>query len=92
MRQRTSTKDRMTPLFWGGSLSSFSTCGPGTQGEGCFKADNHSGISQIEEKRLRRISRFKRWTPPRSEPVTKIIGHCHIKNQPILRLSQPTSF
>ena len=42
-------KGRMTPLFWGGSLSSFSTCAPGTQGEGCFKADNHSGMSQIEE-------------------------------------------
>ena len=42
-------KGRMTPLFWGGALSSFSTCAPGTQGEGCFKADNHSGMSQIEE-------------------------------------------
>ena len=42
-------KGRMTPLFLGGSLSSFSTCAPGTQGEGCFKADKHSGMSQIEE-------------------------------------------
>ena len=39
----------MTPLFLGGSLSSFSSFAPGTQGEGCFKMANHSGMRQIEE-------------------------------------------
>ena len=49
MPQRTATLGHMPPLFWGGSLSSFSTCAPGTQGEGCFKMANHSEMSQIEE-------------------------------------------
>ena len=30
--QRDATLGHIPPLFWGGSLSSFSTCGPGTQG------------------------------------------------------------
>ena len=49
MPHPTATKGRMTPLFLGGSLTAFSTCAPGTQGEGRFKAANHSGMSHIEE-------------------------------------------
>ena len=59
-----SVRDRMTPLFWGGSLTAFSTCGPGTQGEGCFKMANHSGMRQIEESGSAAFSRFSHATPP----------------------------
>ena len=49
MPQRASTLGHIPPLFLGGSLSSFSTCAPGTQGEGCFSVDNHNRIRDIEE-------------------------------------------
>ena len=48
-QQRDATLGHIPPLFWGGSLTAFSTCAPGTQGEGCFKMANHSVMSQIEE-------------------------------------------
>ena len=79
MLQRTSTKGRMTPLFLGGSLSSFSTCAPGTQGEGCFKMANHGGMSQIDECSRGRPKPKTHVTPPPSEPVTNFIGHCNTK-------------
>ena len=41
-------KDRMTPLFLGGSLTSPPYMRPGTR-EGRFKAANHSGMSHIDE-------------------------------------------
>ena len=64
MPHPTATKGRMTPLFWGGSLTAFSTCAPGTQGEGCFKMANHSGMSQIEESGFAAFSRFSHAVPP----------------------------
>ena len=48
MPQRTATKGHMTPLFGGGSLSSFSFSRVGS-GAGRFRCDNHSGMRQIEE-------------------------------------------
>ena len=38
----------MTPLFWGGSLTS-SAFLPRPQREGRFKTANHSGMSHIDE-------------------------------------------
>ena len=60
------------PCFGGGSLTAFSTCAPGTQGGGCFKMANHSGMSQIEESGFAAFSRFSHATPPPSESVTNI--------------------
>ena len=49
MEHPTATKGRMTPLFWGGSLTSPALhAAPGTQ-EGRFKAANHSGMRHIDE-------------------------------------------
>ena len=47
-QQRDSTKGHMTPLFWGRSLSSFSTSRVGSVSER-FIGDNHNRLSQIEE-------------------------------------------
>ena len=48
MLQRTATKGHMTPLFWGGSLSSFSVSRVGSVA-GRFTWDNHRGMREIEE-------------------------------------------
>ena len=71
-QQRDATLGHIPPLFFlgggggggGGSLTAFSTCAPGTQGEGCFKMANHSGMSQIEESGFAAFSRFSHATPP----------------------------
>ena len=47
-QQRTSTLGHMTPLFWGGSLSSFSFSRVGSVA-GRFTVDNHNRLRQIEE-------------------------------------------
>ena len=48
MPQATATKDRIPPLFWGGSLTSqpFSRR---PKLEGRFRTANHSGMRHIEE-------------------------------------------
>ena len=48
MPQRTATKGRMTPLFLGGSLTSFSTSRVVSVSER-FIVDNHNRMRQIEE-------------------------------------------
>ena len=48
MSHRTSTLGHMTPLFWGGALSSFSTSRV-VSVSGRFSGDNHSGMREIEE-------------------------------------------
>ena len=80
-------KGRMTPLFLGGSLSSFSTCAPGTQGEGCFKADNHSGMSQIEESGFAAFSRFSHAVPPPLRVWQTFSGTVHKKSADSASLS-----
>ena len=47
-QQRNATKGHMTPLFLGGSLSSFSISRVGSVA-GRFTGDNHSRLRQIEE-------------------------------------------
>ena len=48
MSQRTATKGHMTPLFLGGSLSSFSVSRVRSE-PGRFTGDNHNGMREIEE-------------------------------------------
>ena len=91
MRQRASTLGRIPPLFWGGSLSSFSTCAPGTQGEGRFTGDNHSGMREIKESGSAAFLDLSGEHPP-PDSVPSIIDHCYIKKQPNFRFSQPISF
>ena len=73
-QQRDATLGHIPPLFLGGSLTSFSTCAPGTQGEGCFKMANHSGMSQIEESGFAAFSRFSHATPPPLSPLQTFRG------------------
>ena len=42
-----SVRDRMTPLFWGGSLTSQPF--PRPKREGRFRTANHNGMRHIEE-------------------------------------------
>ena len=78
MSHRTSTKGHMTPLFGGGSLSSFSVSRVGS-GAGRFTGDNHSGMREIEESGFAAFLVLTMSHPP-SERVTKIIGRCDIEN------------
>ena len=48
MPQMPSVRDRMTPLFWGGSLPSPAFL-PRPQREGRFRTANHKRLRQIEE-------------------------------------------
>ena len=78
------------PRFGGGSLSSFSLSRVRSDPRR-FKAANHSGMRHIEEGGFAAFLARMNVTPPPSERVTLRIGHCDIKKQPILRLSQPPS-
>ena len=48
MPQATATKDRIPPLFWGGSLTSPAFL-PRPKRESRFKTANHNGMRHIEE-------------------------------------------
>ena len=78
----------MTPLFLGGGRSRpfhFPAS------EACperFTVDNHSEMREIEESGFAAFLVLTMPYPP-SERAAIFIGHCGIKKQPILRLSQP---
>ena len=73
-QQRDATLGHIPPLFWGGSLPSFSTCAPGTQGEGCFTVDNHNRIRDIEESGFAAFLDFSHATPPPLSPFQTFRG------------------
>ena len=49
MSQMPSVRDRMTPLFGGGSLTSPAYMRPLERGRAFSKRDNHSGMRHIDE-------------------------------------------
>ena len=79
----------MAPLFWGGSLSSFSLYRVGSVA-GRFTVDNHNRLRQIEESGFAALLDLS-MPPPPSERVALWIGRCGMKKQRISRLSQPPS-
>ena len=66
-----SVRDRMTPLFLGGSLT-FPAFLPRPKRAGRFKADNHSGMRDIKEGGFAAFLARIDVTPPPSERVTNI--------------------
>ena len=78
----------MTPLFLGGSLTS-SAFLPRPKRQGRFKADNHSGMSHIDECSVVDLSPKPMLHPP-SDPVTINSGVGNTK-APIFPVFQPTS-
>ena len=84
-----SVRDRMTPLFWGGSLPS-SAFLPRPQREGRFKTANHKRLRQIEESGFAALLDLAMPYPPLCERGIVVRSGRH-KKQPIFRLSQPTS-
>ena len=73
-QQRDATLGHIPPLFLGGSLTAFSTCDPGTQGEGWFTVDNHNRIRDIEESGFAAFLDFSHATPPPLSPFQTFRG------------------
>ena len=77
MSHPTSTKDRIPPLVWGGSLTSPAFL-PRPKREGRFRTANHSEMSHIDECGCGEPERKPMSHPP-LDPVTNICGVCDMK-------------
>jgi hypothetical protein len=85
-----SVRDRMTPLFWGGSLTSPAFL-PRPQREGRFETANHNKLRQIEESGFAALLDLAMPHPPLCARGNLVRSGWH-KKHPIIRLSQATTF
>ena len=81
MRQRTSTKGHIPPLFLGGSLPSFSLSRVVSVSEPII-VHKHNRMKQIEESGFAALLDLATGHPP-PESVPTIIDHCTIENSQI---------
>ena len=79
-------KGRMTPLFGGGVAIVILDMRPWDAGRGCFKADNHSGMSQIEESGFAAFLDLSAGHPPLS-PCQALSATVHKKSADSASLS-----